>query len=151
MPSFSLYYIRSNDLCLFNRMILAIIIIIIIIIIFIYSGIFVIWDSWILIYHPPVSSVSCASYWAQMTLSGGKSKSADLKWQQCSQNQHYCYITLNCNHCLFEANNLSLNFSLTLSWRRTFSPYHIGISPLICTRNPWTGLIGISVTKKLSH
>ena len=30
----------------------------------------------------------------QITLLGGKSKSAGLTWQQCPQNEHYCYIIL---------------------------------------------------------
>ena len=86
VSSFSLYYTWRNDLRLHNRMIWAIIIAM-----FIYSGIVVIWDSWILICHPAVSFVPSGSRRAQMTLPGGKSKSADLKWQQCPQNEHYCY------------------------------------------------------------
>ena len=38
---------------------------------FIYSGINVIWDPWILICHPLVSFVQSALRRAQMTLSGG--------------------------------------------------------------------------------
>ena len=55
---------------------------IIIIIMFIYLGIVVIWDPWILICHPTV------------TTSGGKGKSAGLNSQQCPQNEHYYYIVL---------------------------------------------------------
>ena len=33
-----------------------------------------------------------ATLQCQITLSGGKSKSAGLKWQQCPQNERYCYI-----------------------------------------------------------
>ena len=47
---------------------------------FIYSGIVVIWDPWILICHPPV------------TLSRGKSQFTELKGEQCPQNEDYCYI-----------------------------------------------------------
>ena len=65
----------------------------IMIIMFIYSGIVVIWDPWILICHPPVSFVRFVCVIS--TMSGGKSKSANLKWQQCPQNEHYCYMTLN--------------------------------------------------------
>ena len=88
VSSFSLYYTWCYDLRLYNSMILAIIIIIM----FIYSGVVVIWEPWIFICHPPVSLVPTASRWAQVRLSRGKSKSAGLKWQQCSQNEHYCYI-----------------------------------------------------------
>ena len=59
---------------------------------FIYLGIFVIWDHWILICHPSVSFVICTLRWAQITLLGGKLKSAGIKWQYCPQNVHYCYI-----------------------------------------------------------
>ena len=80
------YYTRRNDLRLYNRMIFAIIIIM-----FIYSGIVVTWHPSILICHPPVSFVPSVLRRTQMTLSGGKSNSARLTWQQCPQNEHYCY------------------------------------------------------------
>ena len=54
-------------------------IIIIIITMFIYSGIAVICDPWILICYPPVPFASSTLRRAKMTLSGGKSKSPDLK------------------------------------------------------------------------
>ena len=72
----SLYHTWRNDLRLYNRMILATTIIITIIM-FIYSGIVVIWESWILIYHPPVPFVRSASRRAQMTLSDEKSSPRD--------------------------------------------------------------------------
>ena len=75
VSSFSLYLTWRNDLRLYNRMILAIIIITM----FIYSGIVVIWDTWILLCYPPVSFVPSALRRAQMTLSGGKSISKGLK------------------------------------------------------------------------
>ena len=61
---------------LYNCRILAIMIM------FIYSGTF---------------SFETLGFWfatlqCQMTLSSGKSKCAGLKWQQCYQNQYYCYI-----------------------------------------------------------
>ena len=60
---------------------------------FIYSGIVVIWDPWILICLPPVSFVPCVVRGATMILSGGPLKSADgLKLQQYPQKEHYCYI-----------------------------------------------------------
>ena len=82
----SLYYTSCNDLHLYNDIILAIIIM------FIYSSLIVIWDSWILICHPSMSFLPSAWYQAQIILSGGKSKSIGLKWQQCPQNEHHCYI-----------------------------------------------------------
>ena len=80
---FSLYYTWRNNLRLYNRMILAIIIM------FVYSGIVVIGEPWILICHPPVSFVPSALRRAQMTLSGGNSKSAGFKWQKCRVSEHY--------------------------------------------------------------
>ena len=58
----------------------------------IYSGNVIIWDPWILIYHPPVSFVPCPLRRAQIAQSGGKSKSVCLKSQQCSQNGFYYYL-----------------------------------------------------------
>ena len=58
LSSFSFYYTWHNDLRLYNRIVLAIIIIIIIIIRFIHSGIVVIWDPLMLIFHLSVSLVS---------------------------------------------------------------------------------------------
>ena len=56
VSSFSFYHTWRNDLRLYNLMILAIKIIK-----FIYLGIVVIWDPWILICHPPVSFVPLPS------------------------------------------------------------------------------------------
>ena len=91
VSSFSLHYTWRSDLRLYNHMILAILKIM-----FIYSGIVVIWNTWILICQPPVSFVSSTLCRAQMTLPGSKSKSAGLKWQQCPQNEHYFYIKMEC-------------------------------------------------------
>ena len=77
---FSLYYTWCNKLCLYNQITWAVIIM------FIYLGIFVIWNPWILICYLPVSFV--------LTLSGGKSKSVVLKWQQYPKNEHNCYSVL---------------------------------------------------------
>ena len=65
----------------------------IVIIMFIYSGIVVIRDPWILICLPPVSFVLSIARGETVILSVGPLKSADgLKLQQYPQIEHYCYI-----------------------------------------------------------
>ena len=90
---FIFYYVWRNDLRLYNRMILE-------------RNDLRLYDRMILAinvnllgycchlrtldFDLPPSGVICALHFA--SLSGGKSKSACLKWQQCPQNEHYCLV-----------------------------------------------------------
>ena len=132
MSSFSLYYTWLNDLRLYNCMILAMIIIM-----FIYSGIVVIWDPWILIWHPPLSFVPFALHRAQMTLLDGKSKSSGFKWQQCLQNEHYFYIKMIQDLFLFYNKRLSFWYTNENIWFYTSGQWGQCINIYNHSQNIW--------------
>ena len=96
----------------------------IIIIMFIYSGTVIIWDSWILIYNPPVDfcpSLRVMHKWHKSNDS--KSKSAGFKWQQCSQNQNYCFIFSNSpgvSSCLLVCKLRQTNFKESVNYNSVF-------------------------------